>query len=184
MAIPSPTDIMNMTIRDLLADPDLEFHKEGSTLTFSTAEGIITIQPPKDGKVKAASPAKTTKVPKLTKVIPSSSSGHKRGPKGPRPNSRIMEFGPKILELRAQHKTHREIGEILGVSTAYVGNIERKFRTRKYQELAKAMAAEAAAKATKAAEQAEEKVAEKAAEQAAATPEVTEPSTAAPAAQE
>ena len=110
MAIPLPKDIMKMTIRDLLADPSLEFHKEGSTLTFSTPDGVITIQPPKGGKAKAGTP------------------GRKRGPKGPRANSRVMELGPKILELREQGKPQREIGEILGISTPYVSNIEKKYR--------------------------------------------------------
>ena len=120
MAIPSPKNIMKMTIRDLLADSNLEFHKEGSTLTFSTPDGVITIQPPKGGKAKAAKTGTGT-------------SGCKRGPKGPRANSRVMEFrvmelGPKILELRGQGKPQREIGEILGISTPYVSNIEKKYR--------------------------------------------------------
>lgn len=115
MAIPSPKNIMKMTIRDLLADPSLEFHKEGSTLTFSTPDGVITIQPPKGGKAKAAKTGTGT-------------SGCKRGPKGPRANSRVMELGPKILELREQGKTQREIGQILGISTPYVSNIEKKYR--------------------------------------------------------
>lgn len=115
MAIPSPKNIMKMTIRDLLADSNLEFHKEGSTLTFSTPDGVITIQPPKGGKAKAAKTGTGT-------------SGCKRGPKGPRANSRVMELGPKIIELREQGKTQREIGQILGISTPYVSNIEKKYR--------------------------------------------------------
>lgn len=115
MAIPSPRDIMNMTVRQLLDDPNLEFHKQGALLIFSTPDGVITIQPPKGGKAKAAKTGTGT-------------PGRKRGPKGPRANSRVMELGPKILELREQNKTQREIGEILGISTPYVSNIEKKYR--------------------------------------------------------
>lgn len=115
MTIPLPKDIMKMTIRDLLADPSLEFHKEGSTLTFSTPDGVITIQPPKGGKAKAAKTDTGT-------------PGRKRGPKGPRANSRIMTLGPKIIELRDQGKTQREIGQILGISTPYVSNLENRYR--------------------------------------------------------
>ena len=114
MAIPSPRDIMKMTVRQLLDDPNLEFHKKGSVLIFSTPDGVITIQPPKGGKAKAAQ----------TDIV----TGCKRGPKGPRANSRIMTLGPKIIELREQGKTQREIGEILGISTPYVSNIEKKYR--------------------------------------------------------
>ena len=102
MAIPSPKNIMKMTIRDLLADPSLEFHKEGSTLTFSTPDGVITIQPPKGSKAKAAKTGTGT-------------PGRKRGPKGPRANSRVMELGPKILELRDQGKPQREIALAAGL---------------------------------------------------------------------
>lgn len=114
MAIPSPRDIMKMTVRQLLDDPNLEFHKKGSVLIFSTPDGVITIQPPKGGKAKAAQ----------TDIV----TGCKRGPKGPRANSRIMTLGPKIIELREQGKTQREIGQILGISTPYVSNIEKKYR--------------------------------------------------------
>ena len=118
---------MKMTVRQLLDDPNLEFHKKGSVLIFSTPDGVITIQPPKGGKAKAAQ----------TDIV----TGCKRGPKGPRANSRIMTLGPnpransrimtlgpKIIELREQGKTQREIGQILGISTPYVSNIEKKYR--------------------------------------------------------
>lgn len=114
MAIPSPRDIMKMTVRQLLDDPNLEFHKKGSVLIFSTPDGVITIQPPKGGKAKAAQ----------TDIV----TGCKRGPKGPRANSRIMTLGPKIIELREQGKTQREIGQILGISTPYVSNLENRYR--------------------------------------------------------
>lgn len=114
MAIPSPRDIMKMTVRQLLDDPNLEFHKKGSVLIFSTPDGVITIQPPKGGKSKAAQ----------TDIV----TGCKRGPKGPRADSRIMTLGPKIIELRDQGKTQREIGQILGISTPYVSNLENRYR--------------------------------------------------------
>lgn len=114
MAIPSPRDIMKMTVRQLLDDPNLEFHKKGSVLIFSTPDGVITIQPPKDGKAKAAQ----------TDIV----TGCKRGPKSPRADSRIMTLGPKIIELRDQGKTQREIGQILGISTPYVSNLENRYR--------------------------------------------------------
>ena len=114
MAIPSPRDIMKMTVRQLLDDPNLEFHKKGSVLIFSTPDGVITIQPPKGGKAKAAQ----------TDIV----TGCKRGPKGPRADSRIMTLGPKIIELRDQGKTQREIGQILGISPPYVSNLENRYR--------------------------------------------------------
>ena len=114
MAIPSPRDIMKMTVRQLLDDPNLEFHKKGSVLIFSTPDGVITIQPPKGGKAKAAQ----------TDIV----TGCKRGPKSPRADSRIMTLGPKIIELRDQGKTQREIGQILGISTPYVSNLEKRYR--------------------------------------------------------
>ena len=115
MAIPSPKNIMKMTIRDLLADPSLEFHKEGSTLTFSTPDGVITIQPPKGSKAKAAKTGTGT-------------PGRKRGPKGPRANSRIMTLGPKIIELREQNKTQREIGQILGSNLRHLDPLRKQYR--------------------------------------------------------
>lgn len=105
---------MKMTVRQLLDDPNLEFHKKGSVLIFSTPDGVITIQPPKDGKAKAAQ----------TDIV----TGCKRGPKSPRADSRIMTLGPKIIELRDQGKTQREIGQILGISTPYVSNLENRYR--------------------------------------------------------
>ena len=39
-----------------------------------------------------------------------------------------MTLGPKIIELRDQGKTQREIGQILGISTPYVSNLENRYR--------------------------------------------------------
>ena len=44
MALMSPAKILDLTISDLLADTSLEFHKQGSILTFSTPDGVISIQ--------------------------------------------------------------------------------------------------------------------------------------------
>ncbi|MDT3662546.1 MAG: hypothetical protein ROM54_03385 [Anaerobiospirillum sp.] len=123
MAMLSPKEIINLTIRDLLADSSLEFHKQGSVLTFSTPEGVISIQLKGRGAKDAAkAAAKGTKA-----------RGPKKGSRPPRPHrpgSRAARLEPKAMALRAGGKTQKEVAEILQIKQAYVSVLERQAKLR------------------------------------------------------
>lgn len=117
----TPQAIMNMTVGELMADPNLEVHKQGSVLTFNTPEGIITIQPrtrpatlaaPKRGRKKAAAPAAEAEPRKRKRL------------------SKVNSLEPKIKALRAEGKKQSEIAAILQKSQSYISTIERKMRDR------------------------------------------------------
>ena len=121
MAMLSPKEILNLTIRDLLADSSLEFHKQGSVLTFSTPEGVISIQLKGRG-AKAATKGTETKA-----------RGPKKGSRPPRPHrpgSRAAMLEPKVMALRAEGKTQKEVAEILQIKQAYVSVLERQAKAR------------------------------------------------------
>ena len=113
MAFMSPTKILDLTIRDLLADTSLEFHKQGSILTFSTPDGVISIQ------LKGPE-TKATRGPKKGS----------RPPRPHRPGSRAAILEPKIMALRAEGKTQKEVAEILQIKQAYVSVLERQAKAR------------------------------------------------------
>lgn len=121
MAMLSPKEILNLTIRDLLADSSLEFHKQGSVLTFSTPEGVISIQLKGRG-AKAAAKGTETKA-----------RGPKKGSRPPRPHrpgSRAAMLEPKVMALRAEGKTQKQVAEILQIKQAYVSVLERQAKIR------------------------------------------------------
>ncbi len=122
MAFMSPTKILDLTIRDLLADTSLEFHKQGSILTFSTPDGVISIQLKGRGAKVATNGTET----KATR-------GPKKGSRPPRPHrpgSRAAILEPKIMALRAEGKTQKEVAEILQIKQAYVSVLERQAKAR------------------------------------------------------
>lgn len=132
MALLSPSEILNLTISDLLADPSLEFYKQGSTITFSTPDGIITIEPKLDCGAKTAKAEKASR-PEKTKG--SKKRGRPRLKKGQpprphRPGSRAALLEPQIMALRAEGKTQREIAEILHIKQGYVSTLERQAKKR------------------------------------------------------
>lgn len=117
MAFMSPTKILDLTIRDLLADTSLEFHKQGSILTFSTPDGVISIQLKGRG-AKVATKGTETKATR----------GPKKGSRPPRPHrpgTRAAELEPKVMALRAEGKTQKEVADILQIKQAYVSILER-----------------------------------------------------------
>lgn len=125
MAMLSPKEILNLTIRDLLADSSLEFHKQGSVLTFSTPEGVISIQLKGRG-AKAAGKA-------AAKGTETKARGPKKGSRPPRPHrpgSRAAMLEPKVMALRAEGKTQKEVAEILQIKQAYVSVLERQAKIR------------------------------------------------------
>lgn len=138
----TPQAIMNMTVGELMADPNLEVHKQGSVLSFTTPEGIITIQPrtspaapaaPKRGRKKAAAPAAEA-APRKRKRL-----------------SKVNSLEPKIKALRAEGKNQSEIAAILQKSQSYISTIERKMRDRD-KAIAAMEADQAAAAASNSAE--------------------------------
>lgn len=119
----TPEAFMNLTIRDLMADPNLEFQKKGDTLEISTPDGIILI------KARNSRTASTTSAKNQSDAA-ATSAPKTRKARGSRNQYRsLQELAPQVEKLRREGLSQAKVAAKLNTTQANISRIEKILRS-------------------------------------------------------